>query len=116
MKRQFCKAIEDCYSRGFLEKIFGQNINFDIYLHYGSGAYVCGEETALIESLEGKKDNQAKATISGNVGALQANNCQQCRNDSIVPTILKEVPIGSTILVGKQLVLKFCRPAREQPL
>ena len=50
------KAIDDCYKKGFLGKnIFGQNFGYDIYIHYGSGAYVCGEETALIESLEGKK-------------------------------------------------------------
>ena len=51
-------AIDDAYSKGFLGKnILGLKINFDIYIHYGSGAYVCGEETALIESLEGKKVN-----------------------------------------------------------
>ena len=33
-------------------------MGFDIYIHYGAGAYICGEETALLESLEGKKDNQ----------------------------------------------------------
>ena len=30
-------------------------VDFDIYIHYGAGAYICGEETALLESLEGKK-------------------------------------------------------------
>ena len=38
-----------------LEKCKWLNFDFDIYIHYGSGAYICGEETALIESLEGKK-------------------------------------------------------------
>ena len=40
------KAIDDSYKKGFLGKnIFGQNFSYDIYIHYGSGAYVCGEET-----------------------------------------------------------------------
>ncbi|HMO02310.1 MAG TPA: NADH-quinone oxidoreductase subunit NuoF [Oligoflexia bacterium] len=49
-------AIDECYQKGYLGKnIFGSDFNFDIILHRGAGAYICGEETALIESLEGKK-------------------------------------------------------------
>ena len=52
------RAIEEAYSKGFLGKgIFGTNFDLDIYVHRGAGAYVCGEETALIESLEGKRGN-----------------------------------------------------------
>jgi len=52
------RAIEEAYSKGFLGKgIFGTDFNLDIYVHRGAGAYVCGEETALIESLEGKRGN-----------------------------------------------------------
>ncbi len=41
---------------GFLGKnIFGTDFNFDIHVHAGAGAYICGEETALIESIEGKR-------------------------------------------------------------
>lgn len=50
------KAIQDCYDYGLLgSKIFGTGFSFDIELRIGAGAYVCGEETALIESIEGKK-------------------------------------------------------------
>lgn len=50
------KAIQDCYDYGLLgSKIFGTDFSFDIELRIGAGAYVCGEETALIESIEGKK-------------------------------------------------------------
>ncbi len=50
------KAIEEAYAKGFLGKnIFGTDFSLDIYVHRGAGAYVCGEETALIESLEGKR-------------------------------------------------------------
>jgi NADP-reducing hydrogenase subunit HndC len=49
-------AILQAKEFGFLGKnIFGKGFNFDIHVHAGAGAYVCGEETALIESLEGKR-------------------------------------------------------------
>src|ERR1700748_1354853 len=50
------KAIADAYARGFLGKnIFGSGKNFDVYWHGGAGAYEVGEESALMESLEGKR-------------------------------------------------------------
>ena len=50
------KALEEAYQKGFIGKnIFGTNYNLDIVLHKGAGAYICGEETALINSLEGEK-------------------------------------------------------------
>jgi NADP-reducing hydrogenase subunit HndC len=49
-------AIQQAHEFGFLgEKIFGTDFNFDIHVHSGAGAYICGEETALIESIEGKR-------------------------------------------------------------
>lgn len=48
-------AIAELYATGLLGKnIQGSGLDFDIYVHRGAGAYICGEETALIESLEGK--------------------------------------------------------------
>src|ERR1700677_1765291 len=50
------KAIDDAYAKGFLGKgIFGSNIDFDVISHTGAGAYEVGEESALMESLEGKR-------------------------------------------------------------
>jgi NADH-quinone oxidoreductase subunit F len=50
------KAIAEAYSRGWLGKnINGTGIDFDCYTHTGAGAYECGEESALLESLEGKR-------------------------------------------------------------
>ncbi len=50
------KAIEEMYSRNLLGKnILGSGYSLDIHLHRGAGAYICGEETGLIESLEGKR-------------------------------------------------------------
>jgi NADH-quinone oxidoreductase subunit F len=53
---EIIKAIEEAYAAGLLGKnAAGSGWDFDIILHRGAGAYICGEETALIESLEGKK-------------------------------------------------------------
>ncbi len=50
------KAIADAYSRGFIGKnIFGSGFSTDIFVHKGAGAYICGEETSLMESIEGKR-------------------------------------------------------------
>ncbi len=49
-------AIDECYANGILGKnIFGKGMDLDMVVHPGAGAYICGEETALLESLEGKK-------------------------------------------------------------
>jgi NADH-quinone oxidoreductase subunit F len=48
-------AIDDAYEQGFLgHNILDSDFSFDIYTHLGAGAYICGEETALLESLEGE--------------------------------------------------------------
>ena len=52
------KAIAEAYKNGFLGKnILGSGYSLDLYCHPGAGAYICGEETALLESLEGKRGN-----------------------------------------------------------
>lgn len=52
------KAIDEAYAAGFLGKnILGSGFDLDLHVSAGAGAYICGEETALIESLEGKRGN-----------------------------------------------------------
>ena len=52
------KAIREAHLQGFLgENILGTSFSLNIYVHPGAGAYICGEETALLESLEGKRGN-----------------------------------------------------------
>ncbi|MCI0750204.1 MAG: NADH-quinone oxidoreductase subunit NuoF [Flammeovirgaceae bacterium] len=52
------KAIQEAYDNGFLGKnILGSDFSHDLYVQPGGGAYICGEETALLESLEGKRGN-----------------------------------------------------------
>ena len=49
-------AIDECYAAGYLgKKILGRDFSLDVYIHRGAAAYVCGEETGLIESIEGKR-------------------------------------------------------------
>lgn len=50
------KAVAQAYAKGYLGKnILGSGFDLDLYVHPGAGAYICGEETALLESLEGKR-------------------------------------------------------------
>src|SRR3954464_4769269 len=52
------KAIDEAYAAGLLgQNILGTNFSHDCYVQVGGGAYICGEETALLESLEGKRGN-----------------------------------------------------------
>src|SRR5262247_1736067 len=63
-------AIEEAYAAGLIGKnACGSGYDHDIYLHRGAGAYICGEETALLESLEGKKGQpRLKPPFPANMG------------------------------------------------
>ncbi len=53
---RFEEALDEARAAGYLgNKILGTDFNFELHAHHGFGAYICGEETALLESLEGKK-------------------------------------------------------------
>jgi len=55
-RRNLERAIEEAYAKGYIGKnACGSGYDFDVNVHWGAGAYICGEETALIESLEGKQ-------------------------------------------------------------
>ena len=59
--RCLARAIEEAYSRGYLgEGVMGTRFKHDVVLIRGAGAYICGEETGLLESLEGKKGQPRK--------------------------------------------------------
>ncbi|HEX8351220.1 MAG TPA: NADH-quinone oxidoreductase subunit NuoF [Hymenobacter sp.] len=80
------KAIAEAYANGFLGKnILGSGYDLDLHVHPGGGAYICGEETALLESLEGKRGNPrnkppfpavqglyARPTVVNNVESIAA--------------------------------------------
>ncbi|MBS1682910.1 MAG: NADH-quinone oxidoreductase subunit NuoF [Bacteroidetes bacterium] len=84
------KAIEEAYAKGFLGKnILGTDYSLDLYVHAGAGAYICGEETALLESLEGKRGNPRLKPPFPAVAGLYA--CPTVVNN--VETIAAVVPI-----------------------
>jgi len=66
----FEQAVKEAYEKGYLGRnIMGSGIDFDLYPTLGAGAYICGEETALLESLEGKKGQpRFKPPFPANVG------------------------------------------------
>jgi NADH-quinone oxidoreductase subunit F len=85
-------AIDQAYDAGLLGKNAAKSgWDFDLYLHHGAGAYICGEETALLESLEGKKGMpRLKPPFPANVGLYgcptTVNNVESI---AVAPTILR---------------------------
>lgn len=84
-------AIDQCYEANLLGKNNVHGWDFDIYVHHGAGAYICGEETALLESLEGKKGQpRLKPPFPANVGLYgcptTVNNVESI---AVAPTILR---------------------------
>ncbi|HEX7967269.1 MAG TPA: NADH-quinone oxidoreductase subunit NuoF [Stellaceae bacterium] len=85
-------AIDEAYAAGLVGKnACGSGYDFELYLHRGAGAYICGEETALLESLEGKKGQpRLKPPFPAAVGLYgcptTVNNVETI---AVVPTILR---------------------------
>ena len=85
-------ALADCYADGLLgPDACGSGYDFDVYVHRGAGAYICGEETGLIESLEGKKGfPRLKPPFPASAGLwgcpTTVNNVE---TTAVVPTILR---------------------------
>ncbi len=88
-------AIRETYEAGYLGKnACKSGFGFDVYVHRGAGAYICGEETALIESLEGKKGQpRLKPPFPAMAGLYgcptTVNNVESI---AVVPTILRRGP------------------------
>ena len=84
-------AIDECYEAGLLGKNNKLGYDIDIFVHHGAGAYICGEETALLESLEGKKGQpRLKPPFPANMGLYgcptTVNNVESI---AVTPTILR---------------------------
>jgi len=92
---RFEAALAEAYAAGLLGKnILGSGVDFDLHLFVGAGAYICGEETGLLESLEGKPGKpRFKPPFPANFGLFgkptTINNAQSCAS---VPTILRKGP------------------------
>jgi len=86
------EAIHEAYQMGFLGKnACNSGYDFDVYLHRGAGAYICGEETALIESLEGKQGKpRLKPPFPANVGLFGCpSTVTNVETVAVSPTILR---------------------------
>jgi len=85
------KAIDEAYEARLLGKNNIHGWDFDIYLHHGAGAYICGEETALLESLEGKKGQpRLKPPFPANAGLWGApTTVNNVESIAVVPDILR---------------------------
>ena len=93
---RFEAALKEAYAAGLLGKdLMGSGVDMDIYTALGAGAYICGEETALMESLEGKKGQpRFKPPFPANFGLYgkptTVNNTQSFAS---VPAILRNGPL-----------------------
>ena len=85
-------AIQEAYDAGLIGKdACGSGYDFDVYLHRGAGAYICGEETALIESLESKKGQpRLKPPFPAMVGLYgRPTTVNNVETIAVAPTILR---------------------------
>lgn len=86
-------AIKEAYQAGYLGKnILGTDFDFDLYNFLGAGAYICGEETALMESIEGKKGQpRFKPPFPANYGVYgKPSNINNTESYASVPVILEK--------------------------
>ncbi len=86
------KAIDEAYEAGLIGKnACNSGWDFNIYLHRGAGAYICGEETALLESLEGKKGQpRLKPPFPANKGLYGSpTTVNNVETIAVVPTVLR---------------------------
>ena len=90
---RFEEALKEAYAAGLLGKnILGSGIDFDLYSYVGAGAYICGEETALLESLEGKQGRpRFKPPFPANFGLYgKPTTINNTQSYASVPTILRK--------------------------
>src|SRR5690606_23583006 len=87
-------AIDECYAAGLLGKNNKCGWDMDIFVSHGAGAYICGEETALLESLEGKKGQpRLKPPFPANVGLYGCpTTVNTVESIAVSPTILRRGP------------------------
>jgi NADH-quinone oxidoreductase subunit F len=105
-------ATKEAYEKGYLgEDILGSGFGVSLVVHRGAGAYICGEETALLDSLEGKRGNpRLKPPFPANAGLFQGptliNNVETLSNVAHITKMggLKYAEIGTEKSTGTKLV------------
>ena len=93
-------ALDEAYAAGLLGKnILGSGVDFDLHMFVGAGAYICGEETALLESLEGKPGKpRFKPPFPANFGLYgKPTTINNTQSYASVPTILRK---GAGVVCG----------------
>lgn len=91
-QQQLKRAVQEAYDKGFLGKnACGSGYDFDVYVHSGAGAYICGEESALIESLEGKPGRpRLKPPFPANMGVFGCpTTVTNVETVAVCPTIMR---------------------------
>ncbi|KAG5624344.1 hypothetical protein H5410_009562 [Solanum commersonii] len=94
-RKSLQKARQEAYEAGLLGKnACGSGYDFDVYIHFGAGAYICGEETALLESLEGKQGKpRLKPPFPANAGLYGCpTTVTNVETVAVSPTILRRGP------------------------
>ena len=89
---QLQRAVDEAYAKGFLgQNACNSGFDFDVYVHSGAGAYICGEESALIESLEGKPGRpRLKPPFPANAGLYGCpTTVTNVETVSVIPTIMR---------------------------
>jgi len=89
---QLQRAVDEAYKKGFIGKnACGSGYDFDVYVHSGAGAYICGEESALIESLEGKPGRpRLKPPFPASCGVFGCpTTVTNVETVAVVPTIMR---------------------------
>jgi NADH-quinone oxidoreductase subunit F len=91
--RRLMRAVEEAYAKGYLGRdVLGSGFDLDVTVHAGAGAYICGEETALLDSLEGRRGQPRLKPPFPAVAGLYARPTVVNNVESIasVPSILRE--------------------------
>src|SRR4030081_3349792 len=97
---RFEAALAEAYASGLLGRnILGSGVDFDLHMFIGAGAYICGEETALLESLEGKPGKpRFKPPSPANFGLFgKPTTINNTQSFASVPTIMRK---GAAWLAG----------------
>jgi len=98
-RERFQAAVDQAYQANLIGKNNVHGWDFDLYVHHGAGAYICGEETALLESLEGKKGQpRLKPPFPAGCGLYGApTTVNNVESIAVVPDILRR---GATWFSG----------------
>ena len=103
-------AVDEAYKAKLIGKDNVHGWDFDLYVHHGAGAYICGEETALLESLEGKKGQpRLKPPFPANAGLYgcptTVNNVESI---AVTPTIIRRGADWFKSFAGKTMPAPRC--------